>query len=149
MICIALTVALGVRIVGGLLTAALVAIPVVGLLVVSITAIVAEKASLRGQLRLSDQLMRWQDAAQQALQRLDEAEAAIARLMAAQTPAELDPLMSLVEEIIDRFEGRRLETYPQAICVKAENEPVFSQEHIEQFRQFTSVIALTFRTVTE
>jgi len=62
-------------------------------------------------------------------------------------PTELDPLMTLVEEIIDFFRLRRLKTVENAICVKASNEPVYSQEHMEQFRQFTSVITLTFRVL--
>ena len=61
-------------------------------------------------------------------------------------PAELDPLMTLVEEIIDFFRLRRLESL-NAVCVRASNEPVYSQEHMEQFRQFTSVVTLTFRVI--
>jgi hypothetical protein len=60
---------------------------------------------------------------------------------------ELDPLMTLVEEIIDFFRLRRLKTVSNAICVNASNEPVYSQEHMEQFRQFTGVITLTFRVL--
>ena len=59
-------------------------------------------------------------------------------------PAELDPLMTLVEEIIEFFRLRRLQDQ-NAVCVRATNEPVYSQEHMEQFRQFTSVVTLTFR----
>ena len=62
-------------------------------------------------------------------------------------PDELDPLMTLVEEIIAFFRLRRLEDVPTAICVKAANEPVYSPDHMEKFRQFTSVIRLTFRVV--
>lgn len=61
-------------------------------------------------------------------------------------PAELDPLMSLVEEIIEFFRLRRLQDQ-NAVCVRAANEPVYSQEHMEQFRQFTSVVTLTFRAI--
>ena len=60
--------------------------------------------------------------------------------------AELDPLMTLVEEIIDFFRLRRLQDQ-NAVCVRATNEPVYSQEHMEQFRQFTSVVTLTFRAL--
>ena len=62
-------------------------------------------------------------------------------------PTELDPLMTLVEEIIDFFRLRRLKTVSNAICVRASNKPVYSQEHMEQFRQFTSVITLAFRVL--
>ena len=61
-------------------------------------------------------------------------------------PVELDPLMTLVEEIIDFFRLRRL-AGQNAVCVRATNEPVYSQEHMEQFRQFTSVVTLTFRVM--
>jgi len=61
--------------------------------------------------------------------------------------AELDPLMALVEEIADFFRLRRLAAYPDAVWVKTENVPVYAQEHLEEFRQFTSVLTLTFRVV--
>jgi len=60
---------------------------------------------------------------------------------------ELDPLMSLVEEIADFFRLRRLVAYPDAVWVKTENVPVYAQEHMEELRQFTSVLTLTFRVV--
>ena len=61
--------------------------------------------------------------------------------------AELDALMALVEEIADFFRLRRLAEYPDAVWVKTENVPVYAQEHLEEFRQFTSVLTLTFRVV--
>ena len=59
--------------------------------------------------------------------------------------AELDPLMSLVEEIADFFRLRRLTSYPDAVWVRTDNVPVYAPEHLEEFRQFTSVLSLTFR----
>ena len=56
----------------------------------------------------------------------------------------LEPLLMLVEEIAGRFEGRRLAGRPEALCTKIENEPVYAPDHIEQYRQFTSVATLTF-----
>ena len=58
--------------------------------------------------------------------------------------AEIDPLMSLVEEIADFFRLRPLSNQT-AICVKVENAPVYAAEHLDQLRQFTSVLTLTFR----
>ena len=58
---------------------------------------------------------------------------------------EVDALMALVEEIADFFALRRLTDFSEAIWVAAENEPIYSQEHMEQLRQFTSVITLTYR----
>lgn len=59
--------------------------------------------------------------------------------------AELDPLMALVEEIADHFRLKRLAGYEAAMWVKTENAPVYAQEHMEQLRQFTSVLTFTFR----
>ena len=61
------------------------------------------------------------------------------------TNAVLDVLMNLVEEIADHFRTQPLMSFPQARCVEVKNAPVFSQEHLEEFRQFTSVLTLTFR----
>ena len=58
---------------------------------------------------------------------------------------EAEPLLSLVEEIANHFDGKRLTT-PSAICTKVVNEPIYAPEHIEQYRQFTSVLTLTFKT---
>ena len=72
---------------------------------------------------------------------------AVQKKFEADDPVELDPLMALVDEIIDFFRLRRLSTVPVAIWTKTENKPVYSQEHMQQFRQFTSVITLTFRVL--
>ena len=61
--------------------------------------------------------------------------------------AELDPLMALVEEIADFFRLRRLAEYPDALWMRTENVPVYAVEHLDEFRQFTSVLTLTFRVV--
>ena len=60
---------------------------------------------------------------------------------------EVDGLMKLVEEIADFFRFKRLAEFPQAMWIKTENVPVYSPEHMDQFRQFTSVVTLTFRVV--
>jgi len=59
--------------------------------------------------------------------------------------AELDPLMLLVEEIADHFRLKRLAGYQGAMWIRTENVPVYAQEHMEQLRQFTSVLTFTFR----
>jgi len=65
--------------------------------------------------------------------------------------AAMDALVGLVEEIAAFFRFRRLAAYPGAICVKvvfaAGCERGYAPEHIDQLRQFTSVIGLTFRVV--
>ena len=55
--------------------------------------------------------------------------------------AELDPLCETVEQILKLFDGKPL---GDAICVKAQNMPIYAQEHYEKWRQFTSLITLTF-----
>jgi len=55
--------------------------------------------------------------------------------------ATIDALMGLVEEVADfvRATGR----FGGAAWVKTENMPIYSPEHLEQLRQFTSVLTLT------
>jgi hypothetical protein len=60
---------------------------------------------------------------------------------------ELDALMTLVEEIAALFRRQRLTDYNDAIWVKGKNEPIFAQEHMDELRQFTSVLTLTFRVM--
>ncbi|MCO6454818.1 MAG: hypothetical protein J5I93_05915 [Pirellulaceae bacterium] len=59
--------------------------------------------------------------------------------------ASLDALMTLVEEIADHFRAEPLSSFPGARCVDVKNAPVYSQEHLDELRQFTSVLTLTFR----
>jgi hypothetical protein len=61
--------------------------------------------------------------------------------------ATLDELMTLVEEIADHFRAEPLGSFPGARCLDVKNAPVFAPEHLDEFRQFTSVLTLTFRVV--
>jgi hypothetical protein len=61
--------------------------------------------------------------------------------------AELDPLVGLVEEIAGHFRAGRLASYPEAACVKTEHAPIYAPEHMDELRQFTSVLTLTLRVV--
>jgi len=58
--------------------------------------------------------------------------------------AELDPLCDLAEKILKLFDGKPL---GDALCLKAQNVPIYAQEHYEKWRQFTSLITLTFLCV--
>lgn len=60
-------------------------------------------------------------------------------------PDQIDALMDLVEEISDHLKMRRLATTPAAAWLSIENEPVLAREHLEQMRQFTSVLTVTYR----
>lgn len=57
----------------------------------------------------------------------------------------LDALVALVEEIADHLRTEPLATFPEARCTEVVTEPVFAPEHLEEFRQFTSVLTLTYR----
>ncbi len=63
--------------------------------------------------------------------------------------ADLDPLMTLVEEVADHFRFARL-ALPggeQAVWLRTESDPVYAPEHLDELRQLTSVLTLTFRVV--
>lgn len=61
--------------------------------------------------------------------------------------AEIDSLLALAEEIADFFRLRRLPGFPEAMWLKTANEPVYAQEHLDQLRQFTGLLTVTFRVV--
>jgi len=58
-----------------------------------------------------------------------------------------DPLMLLMEQIIDLFRGKNLEGAPYAQCMAVENPFIYSPEHIDQERVFTSVATIHFKLV--
>ena len=57
----------------------------------------------------------------------------------------LDGLMALVEEIADFLQARPLAAFPQARCLDVTNAPVYALEHLEELRQFTSVLTATYQ----
>lgn len=59
--------------------------------------------------------------------------------------AVIDSLMLLVEEIGDHFRSNPLSSFPGARCTSVENTPVYAPDHLQELRQFTSVLTLTFR----
>ncbi len=61
------------------------------------------------------------------------------------TLANLDALMLLVEEIADHFRTGFLSSFPAARCIEVANMPIYASEHLQEFRQFTSVLTLTYR----
>lgn len=60
------------------------------------------------------------------------------------TNEEIDPLVDLVEKIADEFRLKRLDSFQAARCIKAAHAVLYSSEHWEQLRQFTSLLTLTF-----
>jgi len=75
-----------------------------------------------------------------------EIDVAVQQKLANTDNAAIDPLMTLVEEIADHFRFKRL-TSPDAVWIKTQNEPVYAQQHLDQFRVFTSLLTLTFRII--
>ena len=76
-----------------------------------------------------------------------QVDVAVQKKTAAET--DLDPLMTLVEEIADHFRFKRLTLAGggEAVWMRTENQPVYAPEHMDELRQFTSVLTLTFRVV--
>ena len=74
-----------------------------------------------------------------------QVDVAVQKKLASGDNAEIDSLMSFVEEVAEfiRAQGR----LAGAAWVKTENLPIYSLEHMEQLRQFTSVLTLTFRVM--
>jgi hypothetical protein len=72
---------------------------------------------------------------------------AVQQHLESEDAAAIDPLMDLVEEIADFFRLNPLSACPNVSWVKTENHPVYSPQHLEEFRQFTSVLMLTFLVV--
>jgi len=70
---------------------------------------------------------------------------AVQKKIDAETSDEIDPLTSLIEEIADRFQFKRLPMYTAAAWTRTENAPVYAVEHLEELRQFTSVLTFTFK----
>lgn len=70
---------------------------------------------------------------------------AVQQKLSNETNTGLDPLLALAEEIAESFQPKRLTAYPNAIWSKTEFRAIFSTEHLQQNRQFTSVMTVTFK----
>ncbi|GMV98589.1 MAG: hypothetical protein AMXMBFR83_29380 [Phycisphaerae bacterium] len=70
----------------------------------------------------------------------------VQKKLAASDNAEIDPLLGLVQEIAEFV--RATARFADAAWVKTENTPIYSQEHLGELRQFTSVLTLTLRVMT-
>jgi len=57
----------------------------------------------------------------------------------------LDPLLDLVQEISDEFTGATLTGYTSATWTRTTVDPIFAPDHMSKFRQFTSVVRLSYR----
>jgi len=59
----------------------------------------------------------------------------------------IDDLLTLVEELADFFRLRRLADYPAAHWIKTDHKAIYAPEHLDQLRQLTSLLTLTYRVV--
>jgi hypothetical protein len=59
--------------------------------------------------------------------------------------ARVDELLVLAEQIADHLRLRRLDDYPEAAWMAIEHDPVVAAEHLDQHRQLTSVLSVTYR----
>lgn len=57
----------------------------------------------------------------------------------------IDALMQQVEQISDLLRAKRLAQLPGAVWLRSQNDPIYAPEHMDQLRQFTSVLTLTYR----
>lgn len=57
---------------------------------------------------------------------------------------DVDPLMTLVQEIADHLERKMMDS---AYWRNTKNEPIYSPKHLREMRQFTSVLTLTYRVL--
>jgi len=76
-----------------------------------------------------------------------EVDVAVQKKLTSADASEIDPLVGLVEEIGDLFRLRRLTAQPEAVWVRTEHVPLYATEHLDELRQLTSVLTLTFRVV--
>lgn len=60
---------------------------------------------------------------------------------------QIDALLDLAEEITDYLRFERLPEAPEAVWVGVAQEPVVAAEHLEQHRQLTTVLTLTYRVL--
>lgn len=58
-----------------------------------------------------------------------------------------DPLMLLMEEILDLFRGKPLEAVASVQCMDAANPSIYAPDLLDEVRVFTSISTLTFKLV--
>jgi|GEM_PF-3019694 len=66
----------------------------------------------------------------------------------ANTLTEMDLLMDLVEEIHDYLNDAELIAYPTARIIEVANDPIYSEDHVKQFKVFTSLLVCSYRVLT-
>jgi len=72
---------------------------------------------------------------------------AVQKKLEAADNAEIDPLVTLTEEIADYFRGKRLALLPSAVWGTTEVRAIYDPEHLVELGQFTSLVTFTFRVM--
>jgi hypothetical protein len=57
----------------------------------------------------------------------------------------IDELLELVEEIAEYFRLNPVPPNTGARCVEVRNAPIYASEHLQELRQFTSILTLVYR----
>jgi hypothetical protein len=87
-----------------------------------------------------------QPASRTSLQVEHRIEIAVQQKLASEDPTACDPLLGLVGEIADHLSGHHLAGAPDAAWVRTEHAPLVDPGHLNELRQFTSLITVTYRT---
>ena len=59
--------------------------------------------------------------------------------------AATDPMMTFSEELMNFFAAKALLSFPSAFCTQHKLEPIYSPQHLDERRVFTSVLTLTLK----
>jgi hypothetical protein len=57
--------------------------------------------------------------------------------------SEIENLVILVNQIVTFFQGRKLASVANSTVLASDPNPIYAQEHMSNFRQFTSVVNLS------
>ncbi len=71
-------------------------------------------------------------------------EVGVQRKLTTDEASEIDDLVALSDAVAALFERQRLPGLDTVVWAKAEHQPVVALEHLNEMRQFTGVILLTF-----
>jgi hypothetical protein len=70
---------------------------------------------------------------------------AVQRKVASDEPATVDPLMGLMQEVIDCLKAnRRLTAFPDCSFMRADAKAIYSPAHVAEKRLFTAVTTFTY-----
>ncbi len=87
------------------------------------------------------------EAASRSTRQIDHrVDVAVQQKVAIEEQAAVDPLIHLVDAIAARLSALPFAALTEVAWVKTEHTPLIAHDHLHELRQFTSVIAMTYRT---